>query len=221
MHSQEVGGDTGFPAGAGAGESSGWTAILDLLRLVPASLIAQSNTPQRTLSTETPPLPYSADSAAVLQLSAIAAQDSMDESSVCAQEPEWPKAALISAFRVMKLLADEFLESMGLEVIGQLIQCLSIFAAQTADVNISLTSVEILWKVSDVAMAPPAVPLAVLAGAAAPSGAPEGGFELFQMMLRCLEDLSLDSRPEVPHDLSYLCDTVLYYTSSCFVCGVF
>jgi C-terminal region of Mon2 protein len=170
---------------------------LDLLRLVPASMTAHSSTPQRALSVETPPPSSTIDGAAVLQLSAISAQESADDTAVSAQEPEWPKAALISAFRVIKLLADEFLESMGLEVIGQLIQCLSVFAAQTADVNISLTSVEMLWKVSDVAMAPPAVPLALAAGATAPPGASVGGFELFQMMLRCLEDLSLDPRPEV------------------------
>ena len=181
---------------------------MDLLRLVPASMTALSSTPQRALSTETPPPSSSPDGAAILHLSAISAQESTEDTAVSAQEPEWPKAALISAFRVIKLLADEFLESMGLEVIGQLLQCLSVFAAQTADVNISLTSVEMLWKVSDVAMAPPAVPIALAAGATAPLGASVGGFELFQMMLHCLEDLSLDPRPEVSpliprHILSY------------------
>ena len=140
---------------------------------------------------------------------------------------EWPKASLITAFSVLKLLADEFLESMNLRVIGEVIKCLSAFAAQTVDVNISLTSVEMLWKVSDIAMSPPpplpltpppsppppgslasAVPSKFIASVSlsipalnlkstVSSGASIGGFEIFQMMLGCLEDLSMDPRPEV------------------------
>ena len=134
---------------------------------------------------------------------------------------EWPKASLVTAFSVLKLLADEFLESMNLKVIGEVIKCLSAFAAQTVDVNISLTSVEMLWKVSDIAMSPPpplpltpppsppppalskhiasvslSIPALNLKSTISP-GASIGGFEIFQMMLGCLEDLSMDPRPEV------------------------
>ena len=146
---------------------------------------------------------------------------------------EWPKASLVTAFNVLKLLADEFLESMNLRIIGEIIKCLSAFAAQTADINISLTSIEMLWKVSDVAMSPPPpIPLTPppapisapvpphtitsrsLTSSSVPAALPQslpglghnsgehngaaiGGFEIFQMMAACLEDLSMDPRPEV------------------------
>ena len=121
-------------------------------------------------------------------------------------EPEWPKVALVTAFKVIKLIADEFLDSMGLPVIGEVIKCLYSFAAQTSDVNISLTSIEVLWKVSDVAMSLPAFPLHPVAPVNPVSpvspvlletGVTAGSFEIFQLMLGCLEELSVDPRPEV------------------------
>jgi hypothetical protein len=122
-----------------------------------------------------------------------------------AQLSEWSKASLVTAFRVMKLLADEFLEAMSLGAIGDVIRCLSVFASQSTDVNISLTSVEMLWKVSDVALAMShsSILLAPLEtkGEAAPivkmTDNTNSGFKIFRMMASCLEDLSLDPRPEV------------------------
>jgi hypothetical protein len=48
----------------------------------------------------------------------------------------------------MKLIVDDFLELLPHEVIIQAVHCVSAFSAQDYDVNISLTSIEMLWKVA-------------------------------------------------------------------------
>ena len=202
---QEVGGEAALTARTTTGEPSGWTAVLNLLCLVPASMTAVgSGTSMQKVGSRdqlTSQLSYE-----MKDESDTAESDDDDEDIPRQNEPEWPRASLTTAFKVVKLIADEFLESMGLQVISEVIMCLSIFAAQTADVNISLTSVEMLWKVSDVAMSPPIIPQALSSSkpkptasalTPTPAGCSAVGFEIFQMMLGCLEDLSLDPRPEV------------------------
>ncbi len=64
----------------------------------------------------------------------------------------WPRESLMTAFSCMKLVVDDFLEDLPYDVIIQGVHCVSEFSAQTLDVNISLTSIEMLWKVTDYIM---------------------------------------------------------------------
>ena len=67
---------------------------------------------------------------------------------------EWPRDALSTSFDCMKLTVDEFLDVIMVEneLIKSLIEGLALFSAQVKDVNISLTSLEMLWKVTDLAI---------------------------------------------------------------------
>lgn len=60
----------------------------------------------------------------------------------------WPRQTLSPAFNRVKFAVDEFLDAMSTSIscIQSLVACLSNFAAQKVDINVSLTSVEMLWK---------------------------------------------------------------------------
>jgi hypothetical protein len=168
--------------GGGQTVCGGWSIIIDLLTSVPASMVPAETIQNPEMSpvaswtkeqiaslpTVTPPTHPGAD------------YDDLDSSKV------WPDAALQIAFFCMKLIVDDFLESLQLEVIKSVVTCLSMFSAQLSDVNISLTSVEMLWKVTDFIM----------------TTTREVGDEatttaVLDVMLRKLLYLALDQRPEI------------------------
>lgn len=64
---------------------------------------------------------------------------------------QWPLESLVSAFTCMKLIVDEFLVVLepDCELVSSVLHGLALFGSQVKDVNISLTSVEMLWKVTD------------------------------------------------------------------------
>ena len=63
----------------------------------------------------------------------------------------WPQESLVSAFTCMKLIVDEFLVVLepDCELLSSVLHGLALFGSQVKDVNISLTGVEMLWKVTD------------------------------------------------------------------------
>ena len=79
---------------------------------------------------------------------------------------------------------DEWLEATA-PLAAHLIACLSKFAAQTADVNMSLTAIELLWKVTDLAIA------------ASTDRDPSATFAMFEVTATTLQRLALDHRPEI------------------------
>jgi hypothetical protein len=191
--------------GGGQTVSGGWLIIIDLLTSVPASMVPQetlknpemspisnwhslsSNDQQQPLSPNTSPSPsrgatergrssggeYSDD----LLMPPLAAADA---------SKVWPDAALQIAFFCLKLIVDDFLESLPLDVIKNVITCLSMFSAQLSDVNISLTSVEMLWKVTDFIMT-----------SSRNMGDDVTTTAVLDVMLRRLLFLALDQRPEI------------------------
>ena len=106
---------------------------------------------------------------------------------------QWSRETLLTSFNCMKLIADDFLDSFLIEkeLIKAIIGCLSIFTAQTRDVNISLTSVELLWKVADFA----------ITNHNQSKSSNNLGLEyvsyVLDVLLTTLNSLSMDSRPEV------------------------
>jgi hypothetical protein len=60
-----------------------------------------------------------------------------------------PRTLLFAAFDCAKYIADEFLHSMSIPDVKGMIGCFAIFAAQSVDLNISLSAVELLWRVCD------------------------------------------------------------------------
>ena len=64
---------------------------------------------------------------------------------------QWPQESLVSAFTCMKLIVDEFLVVLepDCELLSSVLHGLALFGSQVKDVNISLTGVEMLWKVTD------------------------------------------------------------------------
>ena len=99
---------------------------------------------------------------------------------------KWPKGVLSKAFSCLKLLVDDFLESFPLHIIKDIIICLSNFSAQTYDINISLTSVEMLWKVVDHILTPSNIDKSNVKTSA-----------VLDVMMSNLLTLSMDSRPEI------------------------
>lgn len=119
------------------------------------------------------------DLVSAVPLSAAAAEES--------EAARWPRAALTTAFNCTKFIVDEFCGSLPVPVVTALIACLAGFAAQLADVNMSLTSVEMLWKVCDLTLS--------RFGQAAETGVAKAAL-LEELMARLLH-LAMDSRPEV------------------------
>lgn len=107
--------------------------------------------------------------------------DSQDSS-----DQKWPVEALACAFNCMKLILDEYLDFVSLASTTSIISCLSSFSSQLLDVNISLTSLEMLWKVYDQMMR-------------GSSGQGSAAQAVFDITTKQLLVLSMDTRPEIRH----------------------
>lgn len=62
----------------------------------------------------------------------------------------WSHGCLVAAFSTVKIACEEFLETLFTDVdaVTAAMQLLQAFASQKSDVNISLTAVETMWKIS-------------------------------------------------------------------------
>jgi hypothetical protein len=159
--------------GRGQAVSGGWEVIIDLITAVPASHVpAQSQGLEDGGDTDVGSDESAGDD--------VADQNSADK--------KWPEAALSVAFSCMELIVDDFLELIfsQKDAIKNVVGCLSTFSAQVADVNISLTAVEMLWKVTDFIMT-----------SAREKGDSATTTVVLEVMLKRLLILAMDQRPEV------------------------
>jgi hypothetical protein len=153
--------------GGGQIKGIGWVTIIELLILVPSSM---KNTDD-------------------------ADEGPNEDEDITEAKEQWPRASLESAFACMTLLVDDFLEELPDYAILQGICCLASFGAQIVDVNISLTAVELLWKVTDHA-------LSSRLGDASKStvdgvGSTVSKVDLLNLTMTHLQSLAKDSRPEI------------------------
>eukprot|EP01041_Mallomonas_annulata_P004581 gene4581-9106_t len=133
--------------GVGQAVSGGWSVVIELLTSVAASMTIPSSVVNE------------GGGGSMVDEGGSGGGGSGSGSYPMEEDPEeasragsWPKSSLLVAFSCMTLIVDDFLEALPVHVIRDVIHALSVFSAQTQDVNISLTSVEMLWKVSDFIM---------------------------------------------------------------------
>lgn len=167
----------------------GWAVIIDLLTSVPQSMCA-SESLDSTGAAPSSSRPLSGTVSAT-ELStptkeATSSDGRISDESSFSSSSLWPETSLSIAFNCMKLIVDDFLECLDERVMKDLVTCVSIFSAQIADVNISLTSVEMLWKVTDYVMT-----------SLRKRGDLETTSAVLDLMMTRLLSLTLDSRPEV------------------------
>ena len=98
----------------------------------------------------------------------------------------WPTASLLIAFNCIKLVVDEFMDLVPVDAIVLVLSCLASFSSQDQDVNISLTSLEMLWKVYDQMMRNPKRDIAAAQA-------------VFDVTMSSLLVSSMDHRPEIRH----------------------
>ena len=113
----------------------GWSVVIELLSFVPASMISSDTV-----------FAISKQSTEVVENTRNVIAGSIELTFCLDQDSsaiKWPRNALPVAFSSTKLIIDDFLESLPVVVIKDVIICLSNFSAQMHDVNISLTGNEI------------------------------------------------------------------------------
>jgi hypothetical protein len=101
-----------------------------------------------------------------------------------ALDRSWGDTCLPLGFRSLKLIVDDFLDSVPMRHISDCIACMGAFGAQVSDVNISLTAIGMVWTVADFAK-----------GKREPWGPQDEG--IWDAILGELGRLALDARPEV------------------------
>jgi hypothetical protein len=153
--------------GGDCGGGSGWKVVLELISVVPLSMtdeITQNEWINKSQQArvnqdegETAPItPPSADISAALNAndSDLTAMSASVNVLFLLPQIQWPKECLKDAFSCISLIVDEFLEYIliDLTLSQALLESLSLFGSQTNDINISLTAVEMLWKVGDSAL---------------------------------------------------------------------
>lgn len=113
---------------------------------------------------------------------------------------QWPLESLVSAFTCMKLIVDEFLVVLepDCELVSSVLHGLALFGSQVKDVNISLTSVEMLWKVTDDAIKY-ARSNANLRLSGKTIATAHYVAVIFDIMLKQLFQLSMDGQPLIRH----------------------
>jgi hypothetical protein len=160
--------------------TAGWEVLIGIIHSIPTSLSGRSET--------------TSDSAGEEE------EDREDESSTAAVAIPWPKESLSIAFNCLQLVVDEFLDSLveNVSIVQSIIETLSAFSAQEVDVNVSLTSMELLWKVTDSAIKSKSSATKPLESWKK-HDSPQGNFfeHIYDLMLKRLFSLSISLRPEV------------------------
>lgn len=100
----------------------------------------------------------------------------------------WSKSSLLTSFNCIEVIVDEFQELLQLTDVKAAIACLGAFSAQNVDVNISLTSMEMMWKTAD------------LFSSSCRSKGDDANAEItLGVLMDLLSQLSMDPRPEIRH----------------------
>lgn len=154
----------------GYGDKSGWKVIIEILSSIPFSSL--SDLEQHTWLQSSP---------------AYEETENINDPELPLQlETGWPISSLPEGFNCLKLIVDEFLSHFlpDTRLVNILFECLSLYGAQTSDLNMALTAVELLWKVCDAAIN-------------SKSKSSETVEEILHLMLVRLFHLSMDLRPEI------------------------
>lgn len=157
--------------------TGGWVAIFEILSSIPYSMTSESFQTKWNLSqTE----------------NSFKKEISQEYENSLDSEPflpsnYWPKETLHDAFGCVVLIVDEYSEKLMPKefLIENLICCLALYSAQKFDINISLTALELLWKISD-----SKIKL---------TNNNSNNHQIFNIMLFYLFQLSFDKRAEIRH----------------------
>ncbi len=156
----------------GFGDRSGWKVIIEILSSIPYSSLTEND---QKVWLETFHPGYTEDS---------------HHSNECSIQFEtgWPQSSFQEGFNCLKLIVDEFLTQFleNIQLIAMLFDCLSLYSSQSTDLNIALTSVELLWKVCDGAINSKSSPVQ-----------PSSTEEILHLMLTRIFQLTVDQRPEI------------------------
>ncbi len=157
----------------GFGDRSGWKVIIEILSSIPYSSLTEND---QKIWLESFHPGYTEDS-----------HHSSNECSI-QFETGWPQSSFQEGFNCLKLIVDEFLSQFlaSIQLIAMLFDCLSLYSSQSTDLNIALTSVELLWKVCDGAINSKANPVQ-----------PSSTEEILHLMLTRIFQLTVDQRPEI------------------------
>eukprot|EP01038_Epipyxis_sp_PR26KG_P012463 gene12463-16716_t len=181
-------------------DESGWAIIIELLSSVPASMSTESFLLEIYGAEDSSmPIPFD-DEAVPSQVGDIPSRSSFLSSSPSKSsipQYEWPREALATSFTCMKLIVDEFLDIVmkNSSLTKCLIEGLALFSSQVRDVNISLTSLEMLWKVTDSAI----TASLILKKTDGEMSAANFNQSVLSITLKRLFLLSTDDRPEIRH----------------------
>jgi hypothetical protein len=126
--------------------TTGWPVIIELLASVPAASVSNSAIVSASCLVDEAAL---INQASGLEEDEGDGMESMSPNTQSQIKSQLSKALLAAAFNCAKYIADEFLHAMSIPDVKSMIGCFAIFAAQSTDLNTSLTSVELLWRVCD------------------------------------------------------------------------
>lgn len=183
-------------------ETGGWQVVIELLGSIPLSLTDRrfqmewNNGTTHVIGSLDP----DASKIGSLHSDASTKADSNEERTTgdsFLSLFQWPEDTLSTAFASIKLVTEEFLETFceDTTLVRSVLNALSFFSAQKSDINIALSSIEMMWKVSDFV-----VRLQTdLKYTGDAGGDDDNDGLIYDVMLQRLFQLSRDDRPEVRH----------------------
>lgn len=198
-----------------AGDTGGWSVIVELLSSVPLSMTSEAFVNLWFNSEAASPgegsggasdAPGESDDHRREEMASPSAPGGNFSIGQIGDIPQyqWPRESLSVAFTCMKLVVDDFLEVLqsNCDLISAVLQGLALFGSQLNDVNVSFTSVELLWKVTD-----RSITAATAEGSEQVLHAQAHGVitsdryvtTVMDIMLTKLFQLSMDVRPEIRH----------------------
>lgn len=112
------------------------------------------------------------------------------------ENSKWPRPALPHTFQCVKFLVDDFLDLMTTDTLKLLISCLASFGEQTVDSNISLSSIETIWKLYDCILLKSKLSTSTQSAGSDHIHTSQND-QILEAAASKLLELSLDDRPEI------------------------
>lgn len=150
----------------------GWVVLIELFQSVPNSMIKPNDDTVGKAANE------------------------IDEDAKEFENSKWPRLALPHTFQCVKFLVDDFLDLMSTDIMKLLIYCLASFGKQSIDSNISLSSVETIWKLYDCILLKSKLSTSTQNSGSEPAPMSQNN-QMLEVTASQLLDLSLDERPEI------------------------
>lgn len=189
-------------------DEGSWLVLLDILESVPASMSTENFLSEcySEDADELAPIPLEvfATLSGGLSTPGKTASAASSVQSPSLPQYQWPAESLRLSFSCMQLVVEDFLDKVlsNAEIVRGVLQCLSVFSSQLKEINVSLTSVELLWKVTDLAIKKASADPSAAVGSAKEDNDVKGRAyveSVFDAMLKRLFQLSMDTRPEIRH----------------------